>query len=153
MSIARTLGVLLEVAGRLARATLGLLGIAAVVGLLARAPARDNQASSDDPIQPATRVVLTVPEGKMTGDLVIVDPSGRELATLTRWYNDDTAVVIGRGTGPRVSVHVSGTGRTSLLVRGSARQTRICTRPDGVPTTWTTRADPNTGRPELTRQQ
>ena len=91
--------------------------------------------------RPRTTVVLSVPEGHPAAYLVVVDASGRELATLTHWANGRTALTTRHHVGPTLGYHRDAAGSLDLLVTGSAAETQIRVRPDG--TTKTAASEPS----------
>jgi hypothetical protein len=124
----------LAAAGLLARAALGFIGLAILIGWNAATPDPFAAASSQpgDPTQTAMTVTLRVPEGAMAEHLRVVDASGRELAVLTHWMTGMTTVVSRRDGGAGVSYVLNTDGSANLLVEGTARVTVIGTKPDGT---------------------
>jgi hypothetical protein len=127
--------------GLLGRAAMGLLGLMVILGTITPLPEPGTRARSepDAPGCPADRVVLTVPEGRLVANLIVVDATGREIATVTRCYNGDIAMVANRAGGASVSSYLHAKGRAVLVVTGSARRARIEAESDG--TTKTSMSD------------
>jgi hypothetical protein len=73
-----------------------------------------------------------VPEGEQAGHLSVVDERGRELAVVTRWRNGQTSLVASRNGGVSLGCYLNTDGVTSLELLGSAQQTAIEVRPDGI---------------------
>jgi hypothetical protein len=118
----------------LGKAAAGFVGILVIAGAIVPVAGPDRRARSHgvDPLLAADTVVLTVAEGNPSRTLTVVDASGRELATLTHWTNDDTAIVAPRRDGARVGCYLNARGSTAVLLAGTARQTRIESQPDGI---------------------
>jgi hypothetical protein len=127
--------------GLLGRAAVGFLGLVVVLGTITPPPEPDTRArfEPDAPGCPTDRVVLTVPEGRLLANLIVVDASGREIATVTRCFNGDLAMVANRAVGASVSSYLHAKGPAVLVVTGSARRARIEAEPDG--TTKTSASD------------
>jgi hypothetical protein len=134
----------LTAGGLLARAALGFIGLAILIGLSTPPPEPAATASSqpDDPTRTAMTVTLRVPEGALAKHLSVVDASGRELAFLTHWISGMTTVVPCRSGGAGVSYHLNADGSANLRVDGTARATLIRAEPDG-----TTEVSPRDVRP------
>jgi hypothetical protein len=130
--------------GLLARAALGVIGLAILIGW--STPRSDPAATAsfqpDDPTQTAMTVTLRVPEGALATHLSVVDASGRELAFLSHWMTGMTTVVSRRSRGAGVSYHLNTDGSANLLVEGTAGVTPIHAETDG-----TTRVSPRGVRP------
>jgi hypothetical protein len=124
----------LAAGGLLMRAAVGFVGFLVVAGALARRPEPDARARSEpgDPSRQGSTVILAVPEDSLAGSLTVVDVSGRELLTLTHWYNGDTSVLARRSGGVGVSCHLNGNGSAALQFTGTAWVTRINAEPDGT---------------------
>jgi len=120
--------------GRLLRAAVGFVGFLVVVGAIAPRPDSDAGARSQagDPAGPESTVVLSVPEGKLGGHLTIVDGAGRELVTLTHWFNGSTSIIAGRGGEAVLSCFFDGKGAAALKFNSTAGGTCIEARSDGT---------------------
>lgn len=136
----------LAAGGPLARAALGFIGLAILIGWNAPPPEPAATASSrpGDPLQAEMTVTLRVPEGATTKHLSVVDASGRELAFLTHWISGMTTVVSSRGGGACVSYHLNPDGSANLRVNGTARATLIRAEADG-----SARVLPRAGGPDV----
>jgi hypothetical protein len=133
MPMVRVWGIVSAVGGLLAKAAVGLVGLVIVAALLPHPqPEARERSESGDPAGPASSVLLRVPEGEQAGDLSVVDEQGRELAVLTRWRNGQTSVVARRNGGVSLGCYIEAKGVTNLELIGSAQQTSIEVRPDGV---------------------
>lgn len=131
----RAFGAAMALGGLLVKVAVGLVGLLVLVGAVvptSSPPEARRGADPGGPGRPANTVVLTVPEGHPAGNLVIVDATGRELATLTHWANGRTAVVARHHVGPTLGYHRDAAGSVNLLVTGSAAETEIRVRPDGT---------------------
>jgi hypothetical protein len=124
----------LAAGGLLARAALGFIGLAILIGWSAPPPDPAATVSSQrgDPTQTAMTVTLRVPEGAMAKHLRVVDASGRELAILTQWMAGMTTVMSRCDGGAGVSYSLNTDGSANLLVEGPARVTLIGAKPDGT---------------------
>lgn len=114
----------LAAGGLLARAALGLIALAILIGWNGPMP---ETASSrpDDPADTATTVTLRVPDGALAKHLTVVDATGRELAILTHWISGITTVVSRRRDRAGVSYLLNPDGSARLRVSGTARETLI----------------------------
>jgi hypothetical protein len=124
----------LAVGGLLIRAALGIVGFMVVTGAITARLESNGRAESQqvDAPQPGSTIVLTVPGGSLGGNLTVVGESGCELATLTRWSNGGTSIVVHRSDGVSMSCFLNGNGSAALLLKGTAWATRINTQPDGT---------------------
>jgi hypothetical protein len=124
----------LGVGSLVGRAALGLIGLMIAVGAFVppNEPASRSPSEPGDPAQSAITVTLRIPAGEPAGHVTVVDASGRELARVTRWYNDDVAVVAQREAGVGVYSYLNVNGKTDVSVIGTARQTDIFAQPDGT---------------------
>ena len=118
----------------LGKAAVGFVGILVIAGAVVPVAGPDRRSRSDgvDPLLAGDTVVLTVPEGNLSRTLTVVDESGRELATLTHWTNDDTAIIAPGRDGAGMGCYLNARGSTVVLLAGTARQTRIESEPDGT---------------------
>jgi hypothetical protein len=121
----------------LVKAAAGFVGVLVIAGALVPVPGPERRARSDgvDPLLTADTVVLAVPEGIPSRTLTVVDASGREVATLTHWTNDDTTIIAPGRDGAGVGCYLNARGSTVVLLAGKARQTRIESKPDGTTNT------------------
>ncbi len=120
--------------GLLAKAALGFIGLAMIVGWYAPPPERAAAAASPpgDPDGAAMTVTLHVPEGAMAKHLTVVDGSGRELAILTHWISGMTTVAALRSHGAGVSYNLNTDGSARMLVQGTERVTLVDAERDGT---------------------
>jgi hypothetical protein len=133
MPMVRAWGIVSAVGGLLAKAAVGLVGLAIVAVLVPRPqPEARERSESGDPAGPANSVLLRVPEGAQAGHLSVIDEHGRELAVLTRWRNGETSLLAGRNGGVSLGWYLNTDGISSLELIGSAQQTGIEVRPDGI---------------------
>jgi hypothetical protein len=123
----------LAAGGLLMRSAVGLVGFLVVVGAIAPRPEPDARARAEpgDPARTGSTVVLTVPEGSLGGHLTVVDGSGRELATLTHWFNGGTSIEARRSDGVGLCSFLNGRGSAVLSLTGTARATHIHAQSDG----------------------
>jgi hypothetical protein len=124
----------LEVGSLVGRAAVGLIGLLIAVGAFVPPDEPASRAPSEpgDPAPSAISVTLRIPEGEPAGHVKVVDATGRELATVTRWYNGDVAVVARPGAGVGVYSYLNVNGSADVSVIGKARQTDIDAQPDGT---------------------
>ena len=124
----------LTAGGLIGKAALGFLGFMVVIVAITPTRGPDDRVRSEvgDPTSPANRFTLTVPEGEQAGTLIVVDASGCELATLTHWYNGETAVVTNRSDGADVSFCLYSEGSAALELTGTALRTTIKMGRDGT---------------------
>jgi hypothetical protein len=139
--MARTGGMAQAAGGRLGTAVAVLAGLLAAA-LMAPLPEPDGRAGAgprDREPTGTTTAVLTVPEGEVSSTLTVVDAAGRELATLTRWYNGEIAGVIPRGDGTALGFWLGLRGGASVEWTGTVRRTSIRMNADGTAETAATR--------------
>ena len=124
---------------RLGGSALWFVGLIAIVGAMIPAPTTDVRSGPgmDEPVLLANTVVLKVPAGRPAGNLIVVDPSGRELATLTHWSSGHTVMLTRPPDGPSVGIYHNAQGSVAVSVSGAAETTRIHVAPDGSMTTST----------------
>lgn len=116
------------------RIALGFIALAVVAAAIVASTDMGNPARTQpiDLVRPGDMHTLRVPEGELTGNLTVLDESGRPLATLTRWTNGDLAFVAGRG-GIGVALWLNEGRRTAAVsVAGTSRQTHLTFHPDGT---------------------
>jgi hypothetical protein len=124
----------LTVAGPVGKAVVAFIGLMTVIAAVVPTPepASGTQSEPGDPAQSTSTVTLRVPEGEPAGHMTVVDATGRELATVTHWYNGDVAVVARRDAGASVASYLNANGSTDVRVSGTARWTDIEAKPDGT---------------------
>lgn len=139
----RAFGAAMALGGQLVKVAMGLVGLIVLVGAVVPSSPPDGRPGSGPgaAVRPGNTVVLSIPEGRPAGNLVVVDASGRELATLTHWANGRTAVITRHRIGPTVGYHRDASGSVDLLVTGSAGEAQIRVRSDGA--TKTTASEPS----------
>jgi hypothetical protein len=121
--------------GLLAKAAVGFIGLAVVVGAVAPQPEADQRTRSKQGAQapPANMIMLEVPEGELSGRLTVVDRSGRVLATLTLRYDGEFGFVARPGSGAGACCWFQDGASTALVnLFGTARRTLIDVQPDGT---------------------
>lgn len=143
-------GITMTIGGLVGRAAIGSLGLLIAVGVFvpepAPAPSPRSRPDPDGPAHSPMTVTLRIPEGEPAGHVIVLDPSGRELATVSGWFNGDVAVLARREAGAGVNSFLKAGGEALVGVFGAARQTRIHAKPDGTPRVSVT--DPRSGRIE-----
>ena len=129
----RTCRMAMATVTRLGGTALWLVSLIVLVGVMAPAPTADVRPGleTDEPVLLANTVVLKVPVGRPAGNLIVVDPSGRELATLTHWSSGHTVLLTRPPDGPSVGIYRHARGSVALSVSGAAETTRIHVAPDG----------------------
>jgi hypothetical protein len=133
MTMIRVWGIMTVVGRLLAKAAVGLVGLVIVAALVPHPePEARERSESGEPTGLANSVLLRVPAGEQAGHLSVVDEQGRELAVLTRWRNGQTSLVASRHGGASLGCYLNTDGVTSLELLGSAQQTTIEVRPDGI---------------------
>jgi hypothetical protein len=121
--------------GLLAKAAVGLIGLAVVVGAVAPRPETDGRTrpKQGDRSPLANTITLEVPVGDPAAHLTVVDESGRVLAILTRWFDGRIGLVARNGGGAGVCCWLkAGAGTAHVNLFGTARQTVIDVQPDGT---------------------
>src|SRR5262245_18081647 len=90
-SMVRADRIALGVGSLVGGAAVGLVGLMLAVGAFVppNEPACRAQSVPGDPAPTAISVTLRIPEGEPAAHVRVVDASGHELATVTRWYNGD----------------------------------------------------------------
>ena len=123
----------LGIGGLVGKAAVGFLGLIIVVGAFVPQPETVGRARPEpgDPAQSAITVTLRIPEGEPAGHVTVVNATGRELATVTYWYDGHSAVVARRDGGAGVSSHLTAKGTAFVRLIGTARQTCFDVRTDG----------------------
>jgi hypothetical protein len=130
----RTYSAALAAGGRLGKAAVVFVGMVLAVGAIVPLPEPSGPMRSEpvDSTGNENRVVLAVPEGGIASTLTVVDASGREIATLTRWYNGDTVMMARQKGGAGVNCLLNARGSAELGVFGMTQHTRIEVQPDGT---------------------
>jgi hypothetical protein len=123
----------LAAGGLLMKSAVGLVGFLVVVGAIAPRPEPGARARAEpgDLARAGSTVVLTVPEGDLAGHLTVVDGSGRELVTLTHWFNGSISIEARRSDGVGLCSFLNVRGSAVLSLTGTAWATRIHAQSDG----------------------